>query len=233
MNKWVPEQPRPWRKSCEGESCDGDRVYNILQISLKILHICRNFLCPLTMTSIGKYYIQGPSNDLYWEILQICLKYASKGIWRQGVSSFCKKFLSFDTMPCCHMPLLVHSWIWHSESSSSRVPILSGRNVKWPRTEPWAVNRGICEPRIARTARTAQTARTDVSCEAREPRTTRTVKSANRSEQNRTAAILRSAFADAGLSRVWASETPVIGWKIRQVRLLRVWISEGLTQADS
>ena len=25
-NKWVPEQPRPWRKSCDGESCDGDRV---------------------------------------------------------------------------------------------------------------------------------------------------------------------------------------------------------------
>ena len=26
-NKWVPEQPRPWRKSCEGESCCGDQVY--------------------------------------------------------------------------------------------------------------------------------------------------------------------------------------------------------------
>ena len=26
MNKWVPEQPRPWRKSCERESCYGDRV---------------------------------------------------------------------------------------------------------------------------------------------------------------------------------------------------------------
>ena len=24
--KWVPEQPRPWRKSCDGESCNGDRV---------------------------------------------------------------------------------------------------------------------------------------------------------------------------------------------------------------
>ena len=29
-NKWVPEQPRPWRKSCDGESCDGDRVLVIL-----------------------------------------------------------------------------------------------------------------------------------------------------------------------------------------------------------
>ena len=25
--KKVPEQPRPWRKSCEGESCYGDGVY--------------------------------------------------------------------------------------------------------------------------------------------------------------------------------------------------------------
>ena len=29
MNKWVPEQPRPWRKSCERESCYGDRVYGL------------------------------------------------------------------------------------------------------------------------------------------------------------------------------------------------------------
>ena len=27
MKKWVPEQPRPWRKSCERESRYGDRVY--------------------------------------------------------------------------------------------------------------------------------------------------------------------------------------------------------------
>ena len=27
MNKWVPEQPSPWRKSCKRESCHGDRVY--------------------------------------------------------------------------------------------------------------------------------------------------------------------------------------------------------------
>ena len=27
MNKWVPEQPSPWRKSCKRESCYGDRVY--------------------------------------------------------------------------------------------------------------------------------------------------------------------------------------------------------------
>ena len=26
-NKWVPEQPRPWRKSCERESCYGDWVH--------------------------------------------------------------------------------------------------------------------------------------------------------------------------------------------------------------
>ena len=27
INKWVPEQPGPWRKSSERESCYGDRVY--------------------------------------------------------------------------------------------------------------------------------------------------------------------------------------------------------------
>ena len=27
MNKWVPEQPSPWRKSWERESCYGDRVH--------------------------------------------------------------------------------------------------------------------------------------------------------------------------------------------------------------
>ena len=29
MKKTISEQPRPWRKSCEGESCYGDRVYGI------------------------------------------------------------------------------------------------------------------------------------------------------------------------------------------------------------
>ena len=27
MKKTISEQPRPWRKSCERESCYGDRVY--------------------------------------------------------------------------------------------------------------------------------------------------------------------------------------------------------------
>ena len=26
MNKWISEQPSPWRKSCKRESCYGDRV---------------------------------------------------------------------------------------------------------------------------------------------------------------------------------------------------------------
>ena len=26
MNKWIPEQPSPWRKSSKRESCYGDRV---------------------------------------------------------------------------------------------------------------------------------------------------------------------------------------------------------------
>ena len=37
--------------------------------------------------------------------------YISKGIWRQGiVRLFRKEFLCFNTMPCRHMPLLVHFW---------------------------------------------------------------------------------------------------------------------------
>ena len=30
-NKWVPEQPSPWRKSSKRESCYGDRVYRCLR----------------------------------------------------------------------------------------------------------------------------------------------------------------------------------------------------------
>ena len=28
MNKWISEQPSPWRKSSKRKSCYGDRVYN-------------------------------------------------------------------------------------------------------------------------------------------------------------------------------------------------------------
>ena len=37
--------------------------------------------------------------------------YISKGIWRQGIGSFVRNFLCFSTMPCRHMPLLVHFWV--------------------------------------------------------------------------------------------------------------------------
>ena len=37
MNKWIPEQPRPWRKSCWRESCYGDRVYAIGRLAAEIL----------------------------------------------------------------------------------------------------------------------------------------------------------------------------------------------------
>ena len=30
-----------------------------------------------------------------------------KGIWRQGMGSFCKEFLGFSALPCHHMPLLM------------------------------------------------------------------------------------------------------------------------------
>ena len=43
--------------------------------------------------------------------------YTSKGIWRHGDRLFCKKFLCFNTMPCRHMPLLVHFWNHHSVAS--------------------------------------------------------------------------------------------------------------------
>ena len=37
-----------------------------------------------------------------------CQSRVSKGIRRQGPSSFCQEFLRFNTTPCRHMPLLVH-----------------------------------------------------------------------------------------------------------------------------
>ena len=35
MNKWVPEQPSPFRKSSKRESCYGDRVYSIYDTYLQ------------------------------------------------------------------------------------------------------------------------------------------------------------------------------------------------------
>ena len=37
--------------------------------------------------------------------------YIRKGISRQGIGASVRKLLRFDTMPCRHMPLLVHSWL--------------------------------------------------------------------------------------------------------------------------
>ena len=33
MNKWVPEQPSPWRKSSKRESCFGDRGYDVQSVA--------------------------------------------------------------------------------------------------------------------------------------------------------------------------------------------------------
>ena len=72
MKKWVPEQPRPWRKSCDGESCDGDRVQQ--GISLYCNGLCRSMaeirpripemnldllLRKVVPPSYGKYTYQG------------------------------------------------------------------------------------------------------------------------------------------------------------------------------
>ena len=36
-NKWVPAQPRPWRESCDGESCDGDLIHNFTPLARYVL----------------------------------------------------------------------------------------------------------------------------------------------------------------------------------------------------
>ena len=46
-----------------------------------------------------------------WSRLKLFKSYISKGIWREGIGSFCKEFRCFNTMPCRHMPLLVHFWL--------------------------------------------------------------------------------------------------------------------------
>ena len=41
MNKWISEQPSPWRKSSKRKSCYGDRVYYLFTY---LLHICSSCL---------------------------------------------------------------------------------------------------------------------------------------------------------------------------------------------
>ena len=69
MEKRVPEQPSPWRKSCKRESCYGDRVYSIIYIYIYMciyiyiyIHVyisyiisCYMILCYSTIISIITY----------------------------------------------------------------------------------------------------------------------------------------------------------------------------------
>ena len=80
-----------------------------------------------------------------YEILQSC---TSQGIGRQGICSFCKNILCFNTMPCRHMPLFVHFWtterlaehcwnrlVWHLEFDETVPPRCSTHiPVNW---SPW------------------------------------------------------------------------------------------------
>ena len=62
MNKWVPEQPSPWRKYFKRESCYGDRVYDTIHYDIytmmwytaDILSIYYDHLCT---TDILRYAI--------------------------------------------------------------------------------------------------------------------------------------------------------------------------------
>ena len=54
-SKWVPEQPRPWRKSCDGESCDGDRVY----ITSNDLYLCVSLLTYLFLCFLYVFFSAG------------------------------------------------------------------------------------------------------------------------------------------------------------------------------
>ena len=48
---------------------------------------------------------EAPEGGLHVRLFQ---SYMSKGIWRQGIGSFVRISYVFNTMPCRHMPLLVH-----------------------------------------------------------------------------------------------------------------------------
>ena len=63
-NKWVPEQPRPWRKSCERESCDGDRVYDCPYCTYCIYRITKSHMLYIVYI----YYV-------YIYVLNICIVY--------------------------------------------------------------------------------------------------------------------------------------------------------------
>ena len=64
MNKWVPEQPSPWRKSSKRESCYADRVY--------IISYCRRAALrrPTSLAEEGDHFQvtwKWPNND-FWVI---------------------------------------------------------------------------------------------------------------------------------------------------------------------
>ena len=86
-NKWVPEQPRPWRKSCDGESCDGDRVY----------------LAPLRRALRGACFAQG--------FLLYCLRFLILFIIVLFKVSYCiARFLRARSSRCSCYGLFLTVW---------------------------------------------------------------------------------------------------------------------------
>ena len=77
--------------------------------------------------------------------------YIRKGIWRQGiVRLFCKEFLCFNTIPCRHMPLLVHFWISGEGQRIDRPPFLPRPcTCKWD-VSPWSARRQSNIPQFGR-----------------------------------------------------------------------------------
>ena len=86
------------------------------------IHVIKHIHTHITLTYIHSFLTRGSPTktrarsplDLFIPAfiaeLLLLQSYISKGIWRQGIGSFCKEFLCFNTMPCRHMPLIVHFW---------------------------------------------------------------------------------------------------------------------------
>ena len=73
-----------------------------------------------------------------------CRSYTSKDIWRQGIGSFCRETLCFNTMPCRHMPWLVH--FWNCSNQTRRIRWRFNSNLK---VKPLRASQNLSETSLA------------------------------------------------------------------------------------
>ena len=69
----------------------------------------------------------------------------SEGRGWQGVGSFCKEFVGFNTMPCCPMPLLVHFWNPSAKRRLGRPAWIAARMTKRGLSWRWHSSDTVCE----------------------------------------------------------------------------------------